>query len=76
MENYGYCSPKAAKSDNPVELKTNVFTYAIEMLGAILIICVIIWLTLLLYYKIMDNLVFPRGVLLNYPDLLGKVHTS
>lgn len=76
VENYGYCYPKAAKSDYPVELKTNVFTYAIEMLGDILIICVFICLTLLLFYKIMDNLVFPRGVLLNYPDLLEKVYTS
>lgn len=74
--NYGYCSPEAAKSDYPVELKTNVYTYAIEMLGAIFNICVFICLALLLYYKIINILVFPRGVLLNYPDLLEKVHTS
>lgn len=75
MENYGYCSPKAAKSDYPVELKTNVCIYAIEMYGTILIICVFICLTLLLYSKIMAILVFQRGVLLNYPYLFEKVHT-
>lgn len=75
VENYGYRSPKAARSDYPVELKTKVPMLQKCQMHYCNYLCIYLFYSIG-YYKIMDILVFPRGVLLSYPDLLEKVHTS